>query len=98
MYTALAFALLSIPQPQPGAFKVDLDGPADVVITLNGQTIKPGKVYTTEPLYKDQEVTIKIRYVNYDRVETKIIPATISPGELTTLTLTIKARALVAWV
>lgn len=91
MYTLIL--ALSALTAEPAWFSIDVDGPADTVILLNGKTrLQSGTLYETEGLQGEIEITLEFRFVEGERVRTEKQVLTLSPGFTHKFKITIRSH------
>lgn len=82
--------LALMPEPEPARFEFKLETNTLVSLHLNGQEIKPGVTYKSEPLYADAEVEMEIRYVCGGEVKKETFTFIVTPGKKMLYTLTLR--------
>jgi len=87
MHTALLILASLIPVPEPAAFSLEVDASrhSEYSITLNGQALRPGLNYVTEPLYGPATVEIEVRWTDGDEQVRRTFTVTLEPGYRHTL-------------
>ena len=90
MYSMLFLALaIYSPQVEPAYFSIEVETNTEVIVSLKGQRLEPGKAYCTEPLTEEACVEVTVQYIDGGEVKTKTFFMDLKPGYKIKFTLTI---------
>ena len=83
------FCIGSIEVPRPAAFIIKTD--AECTIFVGGMKVAPNKIYKTQPITEDVKIKIVVKYIHGEEICVEEGWMVVSPGELSTMLIEIKA-------
>lgn len=89
MYAMFLALALSSPQAESAYFSIEVETNTDVVVSIKGQRLEPGKTYRTESLTEKVCVEVTVRYIDGGEVKTKTFWMDLEPGYKVKFTLTL---------